>query len=259
MHILSVTKQPIELIPVEAKVVVDERGIASVFLDSPDSGAALVTDAVRALLPVDVRRSGSQLAPPPPPAVFREHETSLLRIAHRDAVVHFAPGTESKHDAILARHNLRVRRESTTIPGQFIVRDPSGRCSGAALVEATNELSMLPEVVFAVPDFVSQFERFSTPATHPAQWHIEAIGALAEALQLPVRPERGERHPRDALRRSHRSARAGSRRGAAIDDPPGEDLSRREDGHREPGGRGHPLRRCPRRHPLVLVEQPADS
>lgn len=173
---MSASKQPIELIQLDAKVIV-ERGKPTLVLDSSDSAATHVTEAARAFFDVGIRRGAHPSGPPP--AVFRDRETNLLRIAHEEAIVRFAPGTYAKHDQILKRHGLRKLRETKTVKDQFVVHDPSRRCAGVALVDASNDLSNLPEVIFAIPDFVSQFERWTIPAVHPEQWHLGAIGAPA--------------------------------------------------------------------------------
>lgn len=116
----------------------------------------------------------------PPPAVFRESATGLVRTVFREIVVRFKPETaERVRRAALRKHGLEVRRENPFIPSQVVVAARSRVRAGAELLEIANDYSGMDEVVFATPNFVSEFRRAVLKAPRAEQWHLRNMAKVA--------------------------------------------------------------------------------
>jgi subtilisin family serine protease len=117
----------------------------------------------------------------PPPAVFRERGTGLVRTVYREVVVRFRPGlSERRRRAALRGHGLRMRRGNPYVQDQVVAYDPNRRKAGAELVEVANDFAEMDEVVFATPNFVSEFRRAWTRSRPlAAQWHLHNLGRVA--------------------------------------------------------------------------------
>ena len=113
------------------------------------------------------------------PAVFRD-PAGRVRVIYREVLVRFGPAVpESRRKAVLARHDLEIRRRNPFVPDQVIAVDRRRRMLAERTLELANALTELPEVVFAFPNFVSEFAREAVPAPIDAQWHLAMIGAPA--------------------------------------------------------------------------------
>lgn len=134
-----------------------------------------------------IGRAFARTGAPEPWVAFREIDTGLLRVVHRELVVRFRPGTSVRlRRAILEKHGLVVLRTNAFVADQVIVY--SGR-SGEALVGTSNELTGLEEVVMATPNFLSQYRRQAAPEILPREWHLEDIN-VARAWRITTgRPE----------------------------------------------------------------------
>lgn len=110
-----------------------------------------------------------------------DRETRLMRILYKEIVLRFQPEVAQKtRAAILRDSGLKVRMRNPLVPDQYILSDDDHRYPGEALVKLAAQLSVLDEVAFAAPNFVSQFRRSlpATASTPPAkQWHLRTIGA----------------------------------------------------------------------------------
>lgn len=95
-------------------------------------------------------------------------------MVHREVVIRFRAGTpERMRQQILAKHGFAARTKNRFIADQLVVFDPSGRRSGADLVEIANDCAQMDEVAFATPNFVSEYRRVAArPAAHREQWHL---------------------------------------------------------------------------------------
>ena len=189
MHILSAKGEPIELELVAERPVAEmvdaspERAFGragltgmvaaatSAFLLSPSekglSVGGIAQDAIAGALRRESKRSANE-----PVAVFREQRSGLARTVKREVVVRFRPGlSERKRRSILKKHGLTVRRHSATVPDQVVVADPGRRKAGVSLIEIANDWATLDEVLFATPNFISEYRRAVT--VPEAQWHLE--------------------------------------------------------------------------------------
>jgi subtilisin family serine protease len=115
----------------------------------------------------------------PGPAVLREPATGLVRTVHREIVVRFAAGTtDRKRDLILGDVKLAVRRRIERTRDQYVVADPERRAFGPDLIPLANNLAARSEVIFATPNFVSEYRREVGPAFGDASWHLENVAAF---------------------------------------------------------------------------------
>jgi len=129
------------------------------------------------LLNDGIPRIGARSAESPPPAIFREVVSGLLRIAHREAVIRFKASVPARRrQAVLAWFGFDVLRRNTFISDQVVVRHPGGRYTGEDLIEISNLLVGLEEVVLAAPNFVSQYRRQAPPFILPLEWHLDRGG-----------------------------------------------------------------------------------
>lgn len=115
----------------------------------------------------------------PGPAVLREPKTGLIRTVHREIVVRFKDGlSERARRRILRDAKLEIRRPIDRAPGQYVVADPKRRTFGADLIPIANDLAEREEIVFATPNFVSEFRRERGPRIGKAQWHLDNLAAF---------------------------------------------------------------------------------
>jgi subtilisin family serine protease len=186
MYLLNTRKQKVQLARLDTEVLVDPvtRGLAvSVSTRrsrDPVNTSALVTRASRAFFEIGGLPGVGVPAPPPegpPPVVFRESSTGLLHVVYREVVIRFRHGTsEKKRRDILKSDGFHVRRTNPFIPDQVVVYDPQRKHTGEDLVEVANRWSEMDEVVFASPNFVSQFRRHEPPSILQAEWHLRNQG-----------------------------------------------------------------------------------
>src|SRR5205823_3591879 len=66
---------------------------------------------------------------------------------------------------------------------QVVVEDPEGKTTGEALLDIANDWAMMGEVVFATPNFVSQYRRHGPIKVIPQQWHLDNTGKVAGQLK----------------------------------------------------------------------------
>ncbi|MBI3269034.1 MAG: S8 family serine peptidase [Planctomycetes bacterium] len=123
-------------------------------------------------------RAASASAPAQGVGVFREKRSGLVRIVYREIALRFKTGVDQrKKDAILRKHGLKLRRPNPYIPEQLVAFAPAGGVWGTRLVEASADLAGMDEVVFAAPNFVSEYHRRKAPAVRPEQWHLSNTGS----------------------------------------------------------------------------------
>lgn len=111
-------------------------------------------------------------------AVFRD-KTGALRVVYREVVLRFAPNTaQTRRKAVLSKFGLAVRDRNLFHKDQLIAYDPKRKYVADRMVELANELTETDEVVFAFPNFVSEFKRgLVAPTPVKAQWHLAVVGA----------------------------------------------------------------------------------
>jgi subtilisin family serine protease len=188
MRLVTRSGPALELTPLRTDVVVSRRTgnvRVEVAVDrrrDPVSTNALVARASRRVFEIGRRAKGAAPAPAPkgpPPQTFRDEESGAIKVVYREIVVRFARGTpEARRRAILGALGFAVRRRNPYARDQVVVYHPRRKYGGQELVEIANRWTALDEVVFATPNFVSQYWRQApSPAFPRAQWHLENGGA----------------------------------------------------------------------------------
>jgi subtilisin family serine protease len=182
MYMINANKERISLVPLETHVSRSTmtRGLAvraAVDRDQdPVDAAALVARACRTFFEIG-RRESVAAEPPAPkgpsPVAFREEETGLLHVVYREVVVRFQHSTPQKtRQALLNKHGFKVRAKNAFFEDQMIVYNPERKYSGEKLLEISNEMTETDEVIFAAPNFVSQFRRTALPSIRREEWHL---------------------------------------------------------------------------------------
>lgn len=113
----------------------------------------------------------------PPPAVFRERSTGLVRMTHRELIVRFRKGlSAAKRRKLLGSPGLEVRRKNSLVPDQVVVVDR--KREAPELLEMCNRWVESEDVVFATPNFVSEYRREARQRYTPPrdQWHLKNLG-----------------------------------------------------------------------------------
>lgn len=119
--------------------------------------------------------------------VFEDGESHLLRMVYREMVLRLQPDVSPRQrNALLKRHGLKLRAFNAFNHQQLVVYDNAKKRSGAELVELALELGKLTELVFATPNFISQYRRSATATAtsaaqtlvpSSAQWHLARVRA----------------------------------------------------------------------------------
>jgi subtilisin family serine protease len=183
MHLLDAKGSRIELEPLpeapRVEALVDRRDALA--------GESPLAKAARAFFEIGRTRGpvlrGVERKPGPPPVAFRERNTGLVRTFRNEIVIRFVAKTSDATRArILSRFGLELRRQNRFVAQQVIACDASHARPGEVLLDVANECAGLDEVLFATPNFVSQYRRglASPPA---AQWHLENRGRAAGQLK----------------------------------------------------------------------------
>jgi subtilisin family serine protease len=201
MRLLSKKGPSISLTPLKTNVTESTSTHAvrlevatSLKRDAVSSGA-LVADAARGMFGLGRRAGKAAPAEPPkgsPPTVFRDEDSGALRVVYRELAVRFARKVPREtRKKILASKGFAIRRENPFVRDQYIVYHPGRKYDGEELLEIANQWTELDEVLFATPNFVSQYWRQAAPPSIlTAQWHLrnkgtggakkgEDVGALA--------------------------------------------------------------------------------
>jgi subtilisin family serine protease len=125
----------------------------------------------------EVPRPAGRSSSGPPLSLFREANTGLLRVVHRELVLRFAHRTsEARRRAILADARYTIRRVNPFFADQIVVVHSSGEPAGSGLIALANRWMEMEEVVFATPSFLSEYRRSSPPSIRSEEWHLADIG-----------------------------------------------------------------------------------
>lgn len=193
MYMLNANKERIKLQPLETEVSVEAATRAVVVRTAinrrrdPINAEALVARACRTHFEIGLSDGKSIFAaappPGPPPVAFRESDTGLLHVMYREVTIRFKPGvTAKRRKQIFSKYQLKVRSTNPFIEDQVIVYNPDRKYSGEKLLDISNDCAEMDEVVFAAPNFVSQFRRQAPPSLRSEEWHLRnggGGGALA--------------------------------------------------------------------------------
>ena len=120
----------------------------------------------------------------PTPAVFRERTSGLLRVSGREVVVRFRPDlSTAKRGRLLKERDLEIRRTNPLVPNQVVAVDRKRQ--GPELLEVCNHYVESEDVLFATPNFVSEYRRAAATAVTPPekQWHLENRARAADQVK----------------------------------------------------------------------------
>jgi subtilisin family serine protease len=197
MHFYGLRGKKIELLEAGDELVRGSLGDAVGFGTVLDASKDVIrlaraTDMFFATAQIE----GSRRVQPPirPASVYRDARTKLLRCFYRELVIRFKPDLpEPRCLSLLAEFGLQmVSRRNDFVQGQVIVRDPKDSRRGDDLIEVANRLAERDdEIVFAAPNFVSEFRRFAPPAIPLSQWHLKNTGGFpGQVAGEDIRAER---------------------------------------------------------------------
>lgn len=182
MYLLDPAGEPVELdfvgdAPRPATTVLPEAfGVGAGLLAETlvDATSGVVQRSLEAVLRLAEPRDTHE----PPRAVFCERASGLLRTSGREVVVRFRSKVKAdKRNRLLKRVGLEIVRRNPTVRAQVVTA--ARKREGPELVEACNALVESGEVVFATPNFVSEFRRDAAVPTPPEQqWHLANLGRL---------------------------------------------------------------------------------
>jgi subtilisin family serine protease len=112
------------------------------------------------------------------PTVYRDARSKLLRCVYREIVVRFKVKVSMhRRHAHLSDLGLELVRHGTASPHHFVVRDPSDHRQGDDLIRLANTLAERDDdVLYAAPNFLSEYRRNSPPVVPTAQWHLDNTG-----------------------------------------------------------------------------------
>jgi subtilisin family serine protease len=120
----------------------------------------------------------------PTPAVFRERASGLVRVTGREVVLRFRPGlSDTKRRRLLKERGLELRRKNPHVPDQIVAVDRARQ--GPELIDVCNSYAESEDVVFATPNFVSEYRRAARAAVKPPpeQWHLDNRGLTAGQIK----------------------------------------------------------------------------
>lgn len=123
-----------------------------------------------------------------PPTVLRERVSGRLRTFSREIVIRFRPATAPKtRKAILDKYGFKVRRANPLMKDQVVAYDVQRKHLAGKLLDVANDWAQMDEVVFATPNFVSEYTRSALPVPHPQQWHLRNRGTGGQKKGEDVR------------------------------------------------------------------------
>jgi subtilisin family serine protease len=192
MFLYTLKRTKIDLIPADSQP--HSIGFTEV-LTSEDS-ARHVQDAARIVRAssrffvdkADAARTG-RTSPRRAPTVYRDASTQLLRCVYREIVVRFKTRVPAaRRRAHLADRGLEIVRSGS--PYQLIVRDPLDRRQGDDLIQLANTLAERDDdIVYATPNFVSEYRRTAPPVIPAEQWHLNNTGAVPGQVAQDIRAQ----------------------------------------------------------------------
>jgi len=186
MHLLTKSGERLELTPIPTNIAESRRThamrveVAADTARDPVSTGALVARAARGFFELGRREGKMGAAAPakgPPPVTFRDEASGALRVVYREIVVRFkAKIPQEMRRKILQANGFAVRRRNPFVRDQVVVYQTDRKYTGEELLEIANTWTGLEEVVFATPNFVSQYWRQALPTIPTAQWHLRNKG-----------------------------------------------------------------------------------
>ena len=114
--------------------------------------------------------------PLPTLPLLRDSRSGRLRTVYKEIVVRFDPrSSAARRTRLLRAHGLTVQRANPFVADQVVV---TGKGTGLDVLDPANALAEEDEVVFAVPNFVTEYRRTGAVRIPVAQWHLDNTGAF---------------------------------------------------------------------------------
>jgi len=193
MFLYTLKRMKIDLVPADSQ----PRAISFAEVLTSTDSARHAQDAARIVRAssrffvnkADAARTG-RTSPRRAPTVYRDASTQLLRCVYREIVVRFKTRVPAaRRRAHLADLGLEIVRAGSS-PYQFIVRDALDRRQGDDLIHLANTLAERDDdIVYAAPNFVSEYRRTAPPVIPDAQWHLNNPGAVAGEVAQDIRAQ----------------------------------------------------------------------
>jgi len=119
-----------------------------------------------------------KLLPHRPPSVYRDASTGLLRCFYREIILRFktkvSASARRKH---LQDLGLELVRRAAFSRHAVVARDPRDKRRGDDLIRIANRLAKRDDdIVYAAPNFVSEYRRNTLPVIPVQQWHLDNTG-----------------------------------------------------------------------------------
>src|SRR5262245_15831724 len=109
--------------------------------------------------------------PLPALPLLRDSTSGRLRTVYKEIVVRFTPKTsQAARKRLLKSCGLVVQRVNPYVVDQVVVKSDK---VGLDLLDPANTLAEQDEVVFAVPNFVTEYHRTAVIKINTAQWHLD--------------------------------------------------------------------------------------
>jgi len=185
MYIQSIGRERIELEAVAMELVA-EGGRLAVNAAGLSDRPGRISRAVSAFFGVRAGLEGidaKALKKEPPVGLFREKASGLMRVVHKELMIRWGAGTSAALRAkILAKHKLHIMSRNTFVQDQEVVQVKGQKKTGEDLIGIANSCMDLEEVVFATPNFVSEFRRDAPIVIPKPQWHLRNTASAAGQL-----------------------------------------------------------------------------
>ena len=197
MHFYSLRQKKVELLPAEPEL--HSVGMSDALRNSESAQLAhdvarLVRASMRFFVDPAEAAAVGRTMPRRAPTVYRDASTKLLRCVYREITIRFkAKVRASRRRAHLRDLGLDLVRRGTASPHHFVVRDPDDKKRGDDLLELANTLAEREDdVVYATPNFVSEYRRTSIPVIPDAQWHLNNTNSFGgQTAGQDIRAQQG--------------------------------------------------------------------
>ncbi|MGH9132763.1 MAG: S8 family serine peptidase [Ilumatobacteraceae bacterium] len=172
--------EQLDLTLVTEERVPPDIGLDTVALGVGDDVAAIGPLAAAARSHFEATAPRRARSPLPQLPLMRDSDSGRLRTVYKEIVIRFtAASTDAQRRKLLKAHRLTIQRPNPFIADQVVVK---GASVGLDLLDPANALAAADEVVFAVPNFVTQYRRVAPVRIATAQWQLDNRATLQGQL-----------------------------------------------------------------------------
>ncbi len=109
-----------------------------------------------------------------------------LNFSEDQIIVRFQPYvSEQQRDALLAAEGLAVIKEYAFIDAVLVGNQDSGELS-LDVLSLTDQLKTRPEIIYAEPDYLREFDRVPNDPRFPQQWHYDNQGQTGGTVDADI-------------------------------------------------------------------------